>query len=371
MADLKQKLAEGGLPKEVQDTILEAWNEQKAEIRAEATAEIREEIAVKYEHDREQTVTAMSEMINDVIAEEVQSLKEERSALAKERVRNKEKLSKFMEFAIRKLGTEVVELHEDRKALEENMKKFKEFYLRQADRELTEFRGETKSLAEARVKVLSEGRKKLEEAQKKFVTRAARSAAEWIKESTKKEFNEFRKEINEARQNRFGQRMFESMAEEFRTYFYNEDAHFQELTNAIQEREQKLEEAQAALEDKDSLIAESKKEAKIARDRLIREAKISSSLGHLPRDKRSVMMELLEDVQTERLDESIKRYLPMVLKEGKKPVREKKVLSESEQKAGKRVVTGDRAEKVITESNDRIDEVDGEIDRLVYLGTRS
>jgi hypothetical protein len=371
MADLKKQLAEGGLPKEVQNTILEAWDSQLAEAREEIAADLREELAVKYERDREQTVTAINEMINDVVAEEVENLNEERKALAADRIKMKESIRKFSEFALRKLGSEIVELNEDRKGLEKNMGLFKEFFLRQTDRELTEFRTETRALANARVKVLSEGRKKIEEAKAEFIKRASAQAARWISETTKREFTEFRSEINEARQVRFGQKLFEAMAEEFRAYHYNEDAHLRQLHEAIAEREEKLEEARASLKEKEVKVLEAQKATKIARDRVIRESKINSALGHLSREKRDVMLELLEDVQTEKLDESIKKYLPMVLKENKvSTIRNRKMLSESEKKSARKVVTGDRTENIITEnrSNDVV-ELDDEINRIVHLGT--
>ena len=77
------------------------------------------------------------------------------------------------------------------------------------------------------------------------------------------------------------------------------------------------------------------------------------------------MLELLEDVPTKKLDESIKHYLPMVLKEDDAPLREKKILSEAQKKASKKAITGDRPNKVITESVDPVDE--DEIDRIVNL----
>lgn len=370
MADLKTKLKEGNLPEEVQKTILEAWAEERSKDREEITAELREEFAAKYELDREQTVQAMNEMIMDVIAEETKSLSEERETLAKERVIMKENIRKFAEFALRKLGEEMVELHEDRKSLEKTLVLFKEFYLRQVGTELTEFRNETKALAEARVKVLSEGRKKIDEARTHFVKNASEAAAKWIATETAREFKELRKEINEARKIRFGMKLFEAMAEEFRAYHYNEDAHIKQLSDAIVEREQKLEEANKSLEKKDLAIKEAQKATKIANDRIIRESKINSSLGHLPRDKRAVMVELLEDVQTEKLEESIKKYLPMVLKEENNSPRTKKVLSEAEKQAGKKIVTGDRTERVLNESVD-VTEAEDEINRIVYLGTHS
>lgn len=368
MADLKQKLAEGGLPKEVQETILEAWDIQLAEAREEMAADLREELAAKYENDREQTVSAMNEMINDVIAEETKNLQEERAALAKDRVKMKENIRKFNEFTIRKLSEEMVELNADRNGLEENMKLFKEFFLRQADRELTEFRTETRALAEARIKVLGEGRKKIQEAKAEFVKNAASKAARWISEATKREFTEFRQEISEARQIRFGQKLFEAMAEEFRAQHYNEDAHVRKLQEAIAEREEKLEEAKAKLEEKEAALMEATKATKIARGRVIRESKISSALGHLPREKREMMKELLEDVHTEKLDEAIKKYLPMVLNE---KTNTRKTLTESSRQAARKVVTGDRHNVISESRSNDVAELDDEMTRIVKLGTRS
>jgi len=126
----------------------------------------------------------------------------------------------------------MVELNEDRKGLESSLKMFQEFFLKQSNKELVEFRQETKQLTEARVKILSEGRKKIEEAKASFNKRAAKNAAKWIAEATAREFTEFRAEINEARQNKMGQKLFEAMSEEFRAFHYNEDAHIGELTSS-------------------------------------------------------------------------------------------------------------------------------------------
>jgi len=122
----------------------------------------------------------------------------------------------------------------------------------------------------------------------------------------------------------------------------------------------------ATIAEKDSLLEASEKKNKTTSDRLVRTKQIQESIGHLPAAKRKLMLELIEDVPTKNLTESIKKYLPMVLKEEASPARQKKVLSESQKKASKRVVTGDRQQKVISESVD-LEESEDEIDRIVNL----
>ena len=56
---------------EVRRDIEEAWNAKVKENRLEATAELREEFAKKYEHDKETMVEAIDSMLTEKLAEEI------------------------------------------------------------------------------------------------------------------------------------------------------------------------------------------------------------------------------------------------------------------------------------------------------------
>ena len=67
---------------EVRRDIEEAWNAKVKENRLEATAELREEFAKKYEHDKATMVEAIDTMMTDKLAEEIAEFQEDRKQLA-------------------------------------------------------------------------------------------------------------------------------------------------------------------------------------------------------------------------------------------------------------------------------------------------
>jgi len=75
-------------------------------------------------------------------------------------------------------------------------------------------------------------------------------------------------------------------------------------------------------------------------------------LKPLNKEKSAIMRDLLESVQTDKLQSAYEKYLPAVLNNSAvKPVAEKSVmLAESRQ-----VVTGDKTAKTAVESSDKLD----------------
>src|SRR6056297_1947977 len=72
--------------------ISEAWEAKMNEARNEIRAELREEFAGKYEHDKQVMVEAIDRMVTEGITKEVEAVKEEKKALAKDRVKFNSKL---------------------------------------------------------------------------------------------------------------------------------------------------------------------------------------------------------------------------------------------------------------------------------------
>jgi len=57
---------------EVRHEIEEAWNKKVKENRQQVTAELREEFAQKYEHDKHTMVEAIDSMISERLASEIE-----------------------------------------------------------------------------------------------------------------------------------------------------------------------------------------------------------------------------------------------------------------------------------------------------------
>lgn len=355
MDELKQLFESGVLSKEAKEALTEAWEAKITEARSEIAAELREEFASKYRKDREDIVKGMNDMISETVSALVKEHKEAMEKSKKLTESKKDTLKKFTQFAATRLAEEVKELRQDKINEAKKFNKFGKFIRESTGRELAEFNEETRKLSEARVKVISEGYKKVEEAKKAFIKNASEKAHKWLTESFSKQIKDLKEDIDQAKKSRYGQKIFEAFNHEFEAYFFEKNSKFNKLRNEMKEYHKKIEEANAEANQLKEKLSESQKKIRIANDRLIREKKLNESLAHLPRDKRRVMAELVEDVTTDRLDEAISRYLPMV-EEGETP-RKKRSLREN--KGSRKVVTGNR--QPLTE--DVKEEVDNDYDK--------
>ena len=105
---------------EVRHEIEEAWNSKVKENRQAATAELREEFAQKYEHDKQTMVEAIDTMLSERLATEIEEFAEDRKQLAEAKAKYaiamRENADLLKNFVVGQLSKEVSELHETRKA---------------------------------------------------------------------------------------------------------------------------------------------------------------------------------------------------------------------------------------------------------------
>ena len=82
MFDAIKPLLESGLIKEdVAQELNEAWEGKLNEAREQVRAELREEFAQRYEHDRSVMVEALDKMITESLHTEIADFNEERKSL--------------------------------------------------------------------------------------------------------------------------------------------------------------------------------------------------------------------------------------------------------------------------------------------------
>ena len=75
MIDAISKLVESGvIGEETKVSIEEAWNSKVKENRDQVTAELREEFAKRYEHDKGNMVEAIDKMMSEKLSEEIANL---------------------------------------------------------------------------------------------------------------------------------------------------------------------------------------------------------------------------------------------------------------------------------------------------------
>jgi len=342
---IKPLLDAGIINEDTRTAISEAWETKLNEARESIRSELREEFAQRYEHDKSVMVEALDNMVTEALSAEIQEFAEEKQALAEDRVKFKrhmtESAGKFDQFMVNKLAEEIKELREDRKQYQNSIAGLEKFVLSALTEEIKEFEQDKKAVVEARVRLVQDAKQKLGELKSQFIKRSANLVKEAVATNLGSELSQLKEDIQIARENMFGRRLFEAFAGEFAVTHLNENKEIAKLQADVQRKEQQLKEAKTIMGKTAMLVESKEKEIKIIKESQDRKAKLNDLLKPLNEEKSAVMRELLESVQTERLQTAFEKYLPAVLNNSpvKKPA--KAVLSEN-----RSAVTGDKTAKV-------------------------
>jgi hypothetical protein len=360
MFDAIKPLLESGLiNEEVGKELNEAWESKLVEAKEQVRAELREEFAQRYEHDRSVMVEALDNMVTESLKGEISEFHTERQAMNEDRIKARVKLSenasKFNDFMVTKLAEEIKELRKDRKVQQESQQKLEQFIVHALAREIKEFSQDKKAVVEAKVKLVAEGRGQLEALKAKFISEGAKKLNEVVTKHLKGELSALKEDIVSARENAFGRKMFEAFASEFSTTHLNEKAETRKLLAQLEEKDQKLAESVAMLEQARKLVEGKDKEVRMIKESNQRTKALDELLAPLNEEKSKLMMSLLESVQTPKLKATFEKYLPAVLNTGNgKPV--KQAITEAKITE----VTGDKSAKKDVEVD--VEERDNVID---------
>jgi hypothetical protein len=344
---LRPLLDSGIINEDTRKEITEAWEAKLTEAREQIRAELREEMAQRYEHDKTVMVEALDKMVTENLRAEIEEFAVEKRAIVEDRVRVKnhmlESASRFNDFMVKKLADEVGELHHDRKVQMENYARLEKFIVRALAKEIREFSQDKKAVVETKVRLVAEAKSKLEAIQKRFIEQSARIVKESVSQKLGAELTQLKEDIQSARENMFGRRIFEAFASEFSLTHLNENKEIIKLRDLVQQRDQQIAEAVAVKQQAEKLVESKEREIRVIKESQDRRAVMDELLGTLVKEKQSVMRELLESVQTPKLKSAFEKYLPAVLNTGAKEPAQNSVLTES-----RSAVTGDKAASVTT-----------------------
>ena len=353
MLDIVKQLFENNvISEEIKSEIETAWQSRIQENRDQVTAELREEFAQKYEHDKGAMVEAVEAMLADRLQAELGELAEDRQGLIEARAKYTKKMkedAKAMEsFVLQNLKKELAELHEDRKSVAGNVAKLESFIVDALAKEIAEFHSDKKDLAETKVKLVRESKAKFEAVKKEFIQRSAKIVEETVSKGLRSEMTQLREDIEAARRNDFGRRIFESFASEYAASHLNEKSETAKLLKVVAEKQAELEEAAKVVADAQKLVESKEAELRIARDMSARKEVMNELLGPLAGQKREVMGNLLESVQTDKLRAAFDKYLPAVMNGGTPT---KKALTEGKE------ITGDKKAQHVGGSEEKTAEI--------------
>jgi hypothetical protein len=359
MFDAIKPLLESGLiDSDVGAQLNEAWESKLNEARQQVRAELHEEFAQRYEHDRIVMVEALDKMVTDSLSEEIEEFRAEKAAMNEDRVKAQQKLhesaTKFNNFMVTKLAEEIKELRNDRIVAKESQQKLEQFIVHALAREIKEFSQDKQAVVEAKVKLVAEGRKQLEALKARFVTESAKKLSAAVAGQLKGEMSQLKEDIKVAKENNFGRRIFESFASEFSVTHLSEKQETRKLMQALAEKEAQLAESRKEIDNTKKLVESKEREVRIIKESNQREKLMGELLGSLNEEKAKTMQSLLESVQTGKLQATFDKYLPAVLNTGadKKPT--KQAITESRISE----VTGDKSAKQEVEVFDNNNVID-------------
>jgi len=352
---IKPLLDSNLITEETRTEINEAWEIKLSEAREQARAELREEFAQRYEHDKQVMVEALDKMVTEGLTVEIQAAAAEKQALTEDRVKfqskMKESAQKFNGFMVTKLAEEIGELRKDRKMHTEGLQKLENFIVHALAREITEFAKDKRDVVETKVRLVREARSKLETLKTRFVKESSQKMSQAVSRHLKAELTQLQEDIKVARENNFGRRIFEAYAAEFGATHLNEKAEVRHLHDMLTRKDQQLAEA-IELTEKAKVVVESKnRELRMFKETNERDATMRELLGPLNEEKSDVMRNLLESVQTNRLKSAFEKYLPAVMED--RSVKARKVISESVTE-----VTGDKTVPQQPEAEERNNVID-------------
>jgi len=340
MLDAFKQLVESGvMTEDVKSVIESAFAEKIQENRDQVTAELREEFAQKYSHDKTVMVEAIDKMLSDRLAVEMAELLTDKKALAEAKVEYQKRIStdavKLEGFVIKQLGKELVEFQNDRKKVSENFSKLEQFIVHALAKEIREFAVDKRDLAETKVKLVREAKSKFEDIKESFIKQSAKVVENVITRKLTSEIKQLKEDIDSARTNDFGRKIYEAFAQEYSSSYLNEKSETSKLLKIISKKETELAEAKQTVAEKTSIVESRERELRIQRDLMERKSVMGELLAPLDASKRVIMKELLESVQTKKLNEAFDKYLPAVMDGVRKPAA-KKALTESSEVTGNR-----------------------------------
>jgi len=336
---LKSLFENNVISEDVKAEIEAAWEKRIDENRTQVTQQLREEFAQRYEHDKQVMVEAIDRMLGDQLREEIAQFADDRNQLAEAKAKvvakAKKDAEKMKEFIVRQLATEVKELHEDQVEMAEKFGKLEQFVVEALAQEIAEFHTDKQELAESKVRLIREGREAFAKVKEQFIRRAASLVESTVEKTLTTEIGQLKEDIETARRNDFGRKLFEAFSNEYQTSYLSEKSETSKLLKVIDQKELALAQAKNDAAQARQLAESKEHEIKALVESKQRQEIMSELIAPLARDQKAIMTELLESVQTTKLRGSFDKYLPAVIA-GEQP-QKRKALVEAKEITGNKI----------------------------------
>ena len=163
-----------------------------------------------------------------------------------------------------------------------------------------------------------------------------------VSEGLRTELTSLKEDIDAARRNDFGRKLFEAFASEYQTSYLNDKSETAKLLKVIDLKDLAIQEAAKAVVDAEKVLESKQAEIAALKEAQERKDIMHELIAPLNKEQKEIMAELMEGVKTSKLNESFEKYLPAVIA-GNAPQKKQALVEAKEITGNKKITNANRS----------------------------
>ncbi len=304
---LSKLLSSELLSEETKKEIADTFHSVLEDAKTTQEKTIRAEYAERYERDKEKIAEACEQYINQRMEGEITEFHSDMKGLAEQRMKY--------------VNAQAVLKEQAQGAIRYRLAIFEKALRKALVKETKELHEDLRVNRQAALRAITEAKAKGEADRAAFRSKGAKVLEHIISVKLDSQMRALKEDINKAKENDFGSRIFEAFIGEARRMFFNSHKELRGLLKKINEQQQNFKQEKTFLLSK---VAEAQTIAKkaIQENRNIRESagraqKMGQLLSTVPPAAREKMRFLLESSGLNEMDKTFKKFVPGILAEVK------------------------------------------------------
>lgn len=316
---LKQLFESEVLSEETKDKITEAFRKVLDEAKTEQEKALRAEFAERYERDKDKIAEAVEQFVAQRMENEINEFHADMKGLAEQRLKYVNAQAALKEQA--------------QKAIRKRLEVFEKALRKALVKETKELHEDLKVNRQAALRTITETKAQAEADRQAFRTKGAKVLEHIINVKLDAQMRALKEDIEKAKQNDFGSRIFEAFMGEARRLFFNSHKELRNAMKMIAEQKKAYEGEKARLVAKineaQSIARKAIHENRHIKESAQRSQVMARLLSTIPAGiAREKMKTLLESSPVADMDKTFRKFAPSILQEVKKQPQQQKQLDE-------------------------------------------
>lgn len=311
MDEMLKKLLESEiLSDETKNEITETFRSVLEDAKVQQDKALRAEFAERYERDKEKIAEAVESFINQRMENEINEFHGDMKGLAEQRIKYVNAQHALREQA--------------QHAIRHRLEIFEKALRKALVRETKELHEDLKVNRQAALRAITEAKAQGEADRQAFRVKGAKVLEQIINVKLDSQMRALKEDIEKAKQNDFGSRIFEAFMGEARRIFFNSHKELRSMLKRINEQQQTHEAEKAELlnrlNEAQTVAKKAVHENRYIKESAVRAQKMSRLLTTIPSGiAREKMKTFLESSPVADMEKTFRKFAPSILTEAKKP----------------------------------------------------